>query len=105
MTGDRDMLADALEAAAILEGLELLKQGGPTEEQVDAARAKLAAAPYADVLMFGGDSGQLRAAFAANAEALAVLSHAPGGVKFAGGRIDRIDRTGLWAKHGEEAGE
>lgn len=86
-------LADALEAAALLEGLQLRRDGGPTPEQVDKARVDLRAAPYADTLMFGGPSGDLRAAFTANANAIAVLANAPGGVRFAG---HRIDLTGRW---------
>lgn len=93
MGRDRSLLADALEAAALLEGLAVKRQGGTTPEQADRARADLNAAPFADVLMFGGDTAQLRAAFTANANALAVLANAPGGVKFAG---RRIDLTGLW---------
>jgi len=92
MSADRPLLADALEAAAILEGLAIKHQGGVTPEQADQARAALAAAPFADVLMFGGNSEQLRAAFAANANALAVLANATGGVKFAGHRIDHTEQ-------------
>lgn len=91
--GERPHLADALEAAALLTALEIQASGGLTEEHIAQARKAMDDGQFADDLMFGGPPERVRAAFKAYADALGVLSLAPGGVKFYGRRLDPL---GTW---------
>ena len=81
--------ADLIEAAVLLEILELKRYGGPDSYQIEEAQRRLRAfkenGDDVDVFIKGPHT---RTAFRVYVEVLAVLAFAPGGVVFCGRRFE-----------------
>ena len=81
--------ADLIEAAVLLEIMELQRHGGPDPWQVEEAQRRLRAireSNESEAMLFA--SNATPSVFRATAEALAVLVFCPGGVVFCGRRFE-----------------